>query len=176
MFDLDAHVFPCPPRGTRYRPGVVERGGKAMFPYLVDRNTDVAMYESDEIIRYLASTYQVASIPRTLRMGPLTNFRSFAASAVRMKTGKLRASRAPKEMLELYSFEASPFCRIVRETLTAFELPYKLHNVARGSSKRDAFLARSGKMMVPYLIDPNEQVEMFESAEIVRYLERTYGA
>ena len=176
MFDLDAHVFPCPPGGTRYRPSVVERGGKAMFPYLVDPNTDVAMYESDEIIRYLASTYGVGAIPLTLRMGPLTNVRSFAASAVRMKLSKVSQSRAPREKLELYSFEASPFCRLVREELTSLELPYELHNVAKGSAKRGAFVARSGKMMVPYLIDPNEHVEMFESADIVRYLRRTYGA
>jgi glutathione S-transferase len=28
--------------------------------------------------------------------------------------------------------------------------------------------------MVPYLVDPNTQVEMFESADIVTYLETTY--
>jgi glutathione S-transferase len=50
-----------------------------------------------------------------------------------------------------------------------------LHNVAKGSPKRDAFVARSGKMMVPYLADPNTGVEMFESADIVEYLERTYA-
>ncbi len=176
MFDLDAHVFPCPPKGTRYRPGVVEKGGKAMFPYLVDPNTGVSMYESDDIVRYLASTYGAPTVPLALRLGPLTNMRSFAASAVRMGFGKVRSSRAPAEMLELYSFEASPFCRIAREELTALEIPYKLHNVAKGSKKREAFVARSGKMMVPYLIDPNQQVEMFESADIVQYLRRTYGA
>jgi glutathione S-transferase len=31
-------------------------------------------------------------------------------------------------------------------------------------------------MMVPYLADPNTGREMFESADIVTYLERTYGA
>jgi glutathione S-transferase len=30
-------------------------------------------------------------------------------------------------------------------------------------------------MMVPYLADPNTGVEMFESADIVAYLDRTYG-
>jgi glutathione S-transferase len=30
-------------------------------------------------------------------------------------------------------------------------------------------------MMVPYLVDPNTGVEMFESADIVRYLEETYA-
>jgi glutathione S-transferase len=62
----------------------------------------------------------------------------------------------------------------VRETLSELELPYLLHNVARGSPSRVAFVERSGKMMVPYLVDPNTGTEMFESADIVRYLERTY--
>lgn len=31
-------------------------------------------------------------------------------------------------------------------------------------------------MMVPYLSDPNTQVAMFESSDIVTYLEKTYGA
>ena len=30
--------------------------------------------------------------------------------------------------------------------------------------------------MVPYLVDPNTRTEMFESADIVRYLEETYAA
>ena len=51
-----------------------------------------------------------------------------------------------------------------------------LHNVARGSPQREAFVARSGKMMVPYLADPNTGREMFESADIVKYLNDTYAA
>jgi hypothetical protein len=31
-------------------------------------------------------------------------------------------------------------------------------------------------MMFPYLADPNTGTEMFESADIVRYLVDTYGA
>ena len=63
----------------------------------------------------------------------------------------------------------------MREALCELELPYLLHNVAKGSAKRDAFVARSGKMMVPYLVDPNTGVSMFESADIVRYLHTTYA-
>jgi glutathione S-transferase len=29
--------------------------------------------------------------------------------------------------------------------------------------------------MVPYLVDPNTEAAMFESADIVRYLEETYA-
>ena len=62
-----------------------------------------------------------------------------------------------------------------REVLCTLELPYRLHNVARGSRSREAFAQRSGRMRVPYLIDPNTGSEMFESADIVRYLEQTYA-
>ena len=61
------------------------------------------------------------------------------------------------------------------ETLTTLEIPYRLRNVARGSARREAFVERSGKMMVPYLVDPNTGVEMFESSEIVQYLQETYA-
>ncbi len=87
----------------------------------------------------------------------------------------VRPSKTPDQPLELYSFEASPFCRLVRERLCELELPYRLHNVARGSAAREAFVERSGKMQVPYLADPNTGVEMFESADIVRYLDETYA-
>jgi glutathione S-transferase len=78
--------------------------------------------------------------------------------------------------LELWSFEASPFCRIAREVLCSLEIPYRLHNVGKGSAGRDAFVQRSGKMQVPFLVDPNSGVEIFESADIVQYLRATYGA
>ncbi|NUP08588.1 MAG: hypothetical protein HOW73_21270 [Polyangiaceae bacterium] len=175
-FDLDATIFPCPPRGTRYRPLATEKGGKAQFPFLVDPNTNRQMYESDEIVLYLSQTYGDGTIPLTLRLGPLTDLRSGIASAARPFMGRAKPSSAPAKPLELYSFEASPFCRIVREALCSLELPYVLHNVAKGSPKREAFVARSGKMMVPFLVDPNTDTAMFESADIVRYLESTYGA
>ena len=87
----------------------------------------------------------------------------------------VRPSKAPGQPLELYSFEASPFCRLVRERLCELELPYRLHNVARGSAAREAFVERSGKMQVPYLVDPNTGTEMFESDDIVEYMLSTYG-
>ena len=63
----------------------------------------------------------------------------------------------------------------MRETLSELEIPYLLHNVGKGSPKRAALVERSGKMMVPYLVDPNSGRSMFESADIVRYLNETYA-
>jgi glutathione S-transferase len=177
VLDLDAMVYPCPRGGTRWRPGVIERGGKARFPYLVDPNTGRSMYESADIVDYIRSTYGGAGAP--VWLGPLAIASGSLAAAVRAGHGRAaRASSPPEKPLELWSFEASPYCRLVREALCELELPYVLHNVAKGSPKREAFVARSGRMMVPYLVDPNaaggEQARagIFESADIVRYLER----
>jgi glutathione S-transferase len=176
MLDLDASVFPCPKGGPRFREWVRERGGRAQFPYLVDPNTGKEMYESDDIVSYLYQHYGSGSPPLLLRAGVVGDLDSMLASAWRPAGGtRYQPARAPQQPLELYSFEASPFCRIAREKLCSLEIPYRLHNVAKGSPKRPAFVERSGKMMVPYLVDPNTGVEMFESADIVRYLEETYA-
>ena len=115
-------------------------------------------------------------MPRALSLGPLTDRSVQLASLWRPGFGAFyRPARAPEKPLELWSFEASPFCRIAREALCALELPYRLHNVAKGSAKRAEFAQRSGRMMVPYLYDPNTGKELFESADIVRYLDETYA-
>lgn len=176
VLDLEALIRPCPKGGPRYREELKAKAGKAQFPYLVDPNTGKAMYESDDIVRYLFETYGDGHVPRLLAPGMLTNGTAMLASALRPGIGvQYRPARAPEKPLELWSFEASPFCRIAREALCSLELPYLLHNVGKGSPRREAFVARSGKMMVPYLADPNTGEEMFESADIVRYLERTYA-
>jgi len=174
--DLEVMIYPCPKGGTTYRPKAVELGGQAQFPYLVDPNTDTRMYESDDIVDYLFATYGGRE-PGVLLRGPLATVTSALASAFRPFGGaSARPSRRPDTPLELWSFEASPFCRIVRETLCELELPYRLHNVGKHSPSRPDFVTRSGKMMVPYLYDPNTEREMFESAEIRQYLNDTYGA
>ena len=176
ILDLDAHIRPCPKNGPRFRPHVVERGGKAQFPYLVDPNTGKEMYESDDIVRYLFESYGDGGVPTVLAAGPITLLTAAAAGFWRPGFGaRYRPAHKPEQPLELYSFEASPFCRIVREVLCSLELPYLLHNVAKGSPRRDAFVERSGRMQVPYLVDPNTGVEMFESADIAAYLEAHYA-
>jgi glutathione S-transferase len=176
MLDLEATIHPCPKGGPHFRKQVIARGGKAQFPFLVDPNTGRELYESDDIVAYLFAEYGDGSVPLSLRLGPLTDLSSFAASAARPGFGgRYVPARQPKTPLELWSFEASPFCRIARERLSALEIPYVLHNVAKGSPSRPKFVKRSGKMMVPYLVDPNTGTEMFESADIVAYLDRTYA-
>jgi glutathione S-transferase len=177
ILDLDAVVYPCPKGGPTYRPRVRAQGGRELFPYLVDPNTGKSMYESSDIVAYLFAEYGDGGVPLALGAGVLTDASSVLSGLARLGGGsRYRRARRPEQLLELYSFEASPFCRIARETLSSLELAYRLHNVARGSAQREAFVARSGRMMVPWLVDPNTGVELFESADIVAYLEKTYAS
>lgn len=175
LFDLEVLVRPCPKGGTRFRPRAIELSGRRRFPFLVDPNTGRSMLESGDIVAYLKDTYAAPTAP--LWLGPLSMLSSGLASAVRVAHGRTaRPSKAPEKPLDLWSMEGSPYARLVREVLCELELPYVLHNVGKGSAHRPAFVARSGKQMVPYLADANTGREMFESADIVAYLNATYAA
>ncbi|MEZ4268858.1 MAG: glutathione S-transferase N-terminal domain-containing protein [Myxococcota bacterium] len=178
--DLD-YISRSTPRGEVHKRGEVQAaGGQAMFPYLVDPNTGAAMYESEAIIDYLHTTYGQGRSVLSKVLAPATTATSAIASAMRPFGGRLDARRAgrpqPEQMIELWNFEASPYCRKVREKLCALGLDYHVHNVAKGGARRAALVARGGRMMVPYLVDANHDVGMYESDDIVGWLERTYGA
>ena len=175
MLDLRAMIYPCPKGGPRFRPQVIARGGRAQFPYLVDPNTGDELYESADIVSHLYRNYGNRPAPWFLRSNASVPLGSLATLLRAAQGVRYRPARAPEQPLELYSFEASPYCRIVREALCQLELPYLVVNVGKGSAERAAFRERSGRMMVPWLSDPNTGREMFESAAIVRYLHETYA-
>ncbi|XP_035822964.1 uncharacterized protein [Zea mays] len=175
VLDLDVLFYPCPRKGPTFRPKVLEMGGKKQFPYMVDPNTGVAMYESDDIIKYLADTYGDGSVPIMLSLGLLTAITAGLATLGRIGKGNsYTASRIPPQPIEIWAFEGSPFCRLVRETLVELELPHLLHSCARGSLKRQEVFKKKGVFQAPYIEDPNTGVQMFESAEIIDYLKATY--
>jgi len=177
--DLEAEIRPCPKGGRRFRLEAGRRGGREQFPFLLDPNTGVEMYESEEILQYLVRQYGDGRFEPYLRGSTLKTVFGSLASLQRMGAGTWtradRGSVEPAELLELWSFEASPFCRLVREALCELELPYTLRNVAKDSPSRPEFLAISGQMQVPFLRDPNTGQALFESAEIIDYLQETYG-
>ncbi|KPK17112.1 MAG: hypothetical protein AMJ62_02515 [Myxococcales bacterium SG8_38] len=173
---LDPVIFPCPKGGTRFRLRVKADGGRLLFPFLRDPNTGIAMYESADIAAYLFREYGDGHVPWFLRRRAFAVSTSMLSSALRPHRGGYAVqSRLPEQLLVLYSYEGSPFCRIAREALCELELPYQLRNVPRGSPDRPGFVAISGKMQVPYLVDSNTGVQMFESDEIRRYLYDTYA-
>lgn len=196
--DIDAMIYPCPGNGTRFRPRVQELGGKQLFPYFVDPNTGAAMYESQDIAEYIARTYEGrVRIPHGARRSGAVAMGMLSSVTRGLRGMKARASKTPAKPLELYSFESSPYSRLVREVLCELELPYLLRNTGKArksdigppamrdkwfkgpkdtSRNRAALLARSGHVQVPYLVDANTGIEMYESAKIIAYLEKTYAA
>ncbi|MFB6191673.1 MAG: glutathione S-transferase N-terminal domain-containing protein [Candidatus Nanohaloarchaea archaeon] len=80
----------------------------------------------------------------------------------------------PDEMLELYQFEGCPFCSKVREKMTELGLDFIARQVdPKGDRSRVEEV--SGQTGVPVLVDPNRDVVMPESDDIVEYLEEHYG-
>ena len=196
--DLDAEILPCPKGGERFRPEVVERGGKAQFPYLVDPNTGEEMYESLDIVAYLFETYGQRKLPLKWRAGRLQTVGSMLASAARLESGKrIRPSQMPEFLPELYSFESSPYARPVRELLCEMEIPYILRSCGRTRlqewivpplrqalgitpesdiDNRRSLQQLEGRVAIPYLYDPNTEEGLFESEKIMAYLQATYRA
>ncbi|MDB4972886.1 MAG: Glutathione S-transferase [Myxococcaceae bacterium] len=194
---LDVEIRPCPHGGTRFRPEAVRAGGKSQFPLLVDANTGSTLYESRDIVAYLFRTYGKREVPRLYQSSPLRPVLGGLASGIRLGHGaRARPSRAPAQPLHLWSFEGSPYARLVRERLTELELPYTLHSlgkehwkeagpaarrilpnpyVPREGGKRHAFYRAHGRVQVPYLEDPNTGASLFDSPKIIDYLERTYA-
>lgn len=78
-------------------------------------------------------------------------------------------------MLELYQFEQCPYCSKVRAKMTELELDYIIRNVPSGSAKRAFLEELGGKQQVPFLVDQDRGVRMYESDDIIRYLEEHYS-
>ncbi len=177
VLDLDVDVRPCPRGETHHRQELKSIGGREQVPMLVDPNTMEVSYDADKIVSHLFRTYGSGKPVWPLRLPVLRNLSSQLASRVRGKAGTEyhAARRRPDLPLELWSFEACPESRLVREVLSEFALPYTLHNCAKGSPKRDALVNEAGAADVPHLYDPDRKVRTTGAGNIMAYLRDTYG-
>ena len=204
LLNLDYEVYPCPKGGTKYRPLVKQLGGKTQFPFLLDENTDTRLYESEDIIHYLFEQYgRSGKTPKKYAHYPKTPYVAYVGTLVNGASGvwinkSIKDRVAPEQLLQLWGFEASPYTRVVRGLLTELELPFKFHNVPKerwqdqgpavlrlkpgkyvplAGGKREQVMQVMGRdIQVPYLVDPNTETALFESADIVAYLKQTYAA
>ncbi|BAT92970.1 uncharacterized protein LOC124827261 [Vigna umbellata] len=78
--------------------------------------------------------------------------------------------------LQLFEFEACPFCRRVREALTELDLSVEVYPCPKGSVRHREVVSRTGgKEQFPFLIDKKNGISMYESGDIVKYLFEQYG-
>ena len=137
-------------------------------------------------------------MPLKWRAGRLQTFGSMLASAPRLNQGmQANTGLEPDYLLELYSFESSPYARPVRELLCEMEIPYILRNCGRTQlqewmlpplrdalnitpeselDNRRALQEQEGRVSIPYLYDPNSEEGLFESEDILDYLRDRYGS
>ncbi len=86
------------------------------------------------------------------------------------------STKRPAKHLELYEFEACPYCRLVREALTDLDIDALIYPTPHGGKRfRPKVEELGGNRQFPFLVDPNTGRSMYESADIIDYLYRTYG-
>jgi len=86
-------------------------------------------------------------------------------------------------MLELYQSEGCPHCGTVREKLSELGVSYVSHNPRLPGDQGGAVtndvtheeLVAGGQDQIPYLVDTARGVTMYESDDIVEYLEQHYA-
>ncbi|EFJ28502.1 hypothetical protein SELMODRAFT_93757, partial [Selaginella moellendorffii] len=163
-------LYPCPKGSRVHRAFVKSSGGKEQFPFLLDPNTGVSMYESSDIVNYLFQEYGERSKP-TFGILESNLVTGWVPTIIRAGGGMSLWNGAlpnpPQKLLELYS--NNHFARLVREALCELELPYILWNTGKGSLNCSKLKQISGSTQVP-LVDPNTGIQ------IVPYLFANYNS
>jgi len=88
------------------------------------------------------------------------------------------AERPEKDKLALYHFEGCPYCSRVRRVIDELGIDVELRDIFEDQTYLKALKEARGRRTVPVLciIDADgEERWMPESADIVRYLQATYG-
>ncbi|KAK3144692.1 hypothetical protein QOZ80_4AG0316440 [Eleusine coracana subsp. coracana] len=97
-------------------------------------------------------------------------------SSVATNSGENIDTATSAPTLQLYEFEACPFCRRVREAMTELDLSAEVYPCPKGSLRhRDVVKTIGGKEQFPLLVDASTGVTMYESGDIVKYLFSQYG-
>jgi glutathione S-transferase len=78
-------------------------------------------------------------------------------------------------MLELYQREECPFCHKVRVALNDLELDFICRISKTGSAQREVMMKLGDKPQVPFLVDQEKGVMLYESDAIVEYLYANYS-
>ncbi|MDG5817897.1 glutathione S-transferase N-terminal domain-containing protein [Natronococcus sp. A-GB7] len=78
--------------------------------------------------------------------------------------------------ITFYRLQACPYCERVARALGELGLEYRSRFVEPLHSRRDVVKRVAGVRTVPVIVDHETGVTMAESANIVDYLESTYGA
>lgn len=77
-------------------------------------------------------------------------------------------------MIKLYSMPGCTYCIRVIDALKSLNAPYEELNIFEGTN-REALLEKGGKGQVPFMIDEEAGASMYESGDIINYLNTKYS-
>ena len=73
-------------------------------------------------------------------------------------------------MILLYKMEDCPYCKKVIDALEKKGIDYKPLDISNPTNK-DELIRMGGKEQVPFLMDIDKKVDLYESDDIIEYLE-----
>ena len=76
-------------------------------------------------------------------------------------------------MIELFMLEFCGYCKKVMKYLDEHDIPYTTVDIS-DKSNEEALIRIGGKRQVPFLLDRDKKVEMYESDDILEYLREEY--
>ena len=82
---------------------------------------------------------------------------------------KYNQSKQEDIMIELFMLEQCGYCKKVMAFLDEHNIPYKTIDIAVKENEEE-LIKIGGKRQVPFIIDRDNKVEMYESDEIIEYL------
>jgi len=77
-------------------------------------------------------------------------------------------------MLFLYVKEGCPFCEKVLRYAEKHRIYIEQKDIYKEKKNLEELLRIGGKRQVPFLVDEDKGVSMYESSEIVEYLRKNY--
>ena len=76
-------------------------------------------------------------------------------------------------MLDLYILDTCPYCKKVMAYLDEHKMKYNKINI-EDKSNEEALIKLGGKRQVPFLVDKDRNIQMYESLDIIEYLKTVH--
>ena len=72
-------------------------------------------------------------------------------------------------MIELFILDSCPYCQKVLKFLDCTNINYRAINIENKESE-ESLIKIGGKRQVPFLVDKERNIQMYESDDIIEYL------
>ena len=72
-------------------------------------------------------------------------------------------------MLDLFILESCPYCKKVLAFLKEYEIKFNPIDI-KNKANEETLIKLGGKRQVPFLVDNDRNIQMYESNDIIEYL------